>query len=118
MLRCHRLDAIRRTRSDERFLQQTDVVARREFVRAQVDDGVCDELAGSMECCLAAAHGLDEVGAAVCAEVRLLLWRDGADFAPAAGVDGRELGGYDVWGGCGRVGGGLGGEEARDEGFL
>lgn len=118
MLRRHRLNTIMRTRSNERLLQQTDVVAGGKFVRAQVDDGVCDELARAVERRLAAAHGLDEGGAAICAKIGLLVWRDGADFSAAAGVDGCELGGYDVWGRCGRVRGWLGGEEARDEGFL
>lgn len=85
---------------------------------AQVDDWVCDELAGAVEGRLAAAHGLDEFRAAVCAQVCLLVKRDGADLTAAAGVDGCELRGDDVWGRSGRVGGRLGGEEARDEGFL
>lgn len=118
MLRRHGLDTIVRTRSNQRLLQQTDVVAGGKFVRAQVDDGVCDELAGAVERRLAAAHGFDEGGVAICAEVGLLVWRDGADFSAAAGVDRGELGGYNVWGWCGRIGGRLGGEEARDEGFL
>jgi hypothetical protein len=112
MLRRHRLDTIVRTRSNQRLLQQTDVVARGKFVRAQVDDGVCDELARAVERRLAAAHGFDEGGAAICAKIGLLVWRDGADFSAAAGVDRGELGGYDVWGRCGRVRGRLGGEEA------
>lgn len=118
MLRRHSLDTIICTRSNERLLQQTDVVAGGEFVRAQVDDGVCDELARAVERRLAAAHGFDEGGAAICAEIGLLVWRDGANFPAATGVDGCELGGYDVWGRCGRVRGRLRGEEARDEGFL
>lgn len=112
------LDAILCTRGDQALLEQTDVVAGREFVPSQVEDGVCDELARPVEGCLPAAHGFDEGGAARGAEVGLLRGRHGAEFAAPAGVDGCELGGYDVWGRGGRVGGRFGGEEARDEGFL
>lgn len=87
-------------------------------MRSKVEDRVGDELARAVEGCLPAAHGFDELGAAVGAEEVLLFLRDGADFAAPAGVDGRELGGYDVWGWCRGVGWRLGGEEARDEDFL
>lgn len=85
---------------------------------AQVDDGVCDKLTWAMEGRLAAAHGFNKLGAAICTQVVLLRWRDCADFPAAAGVNGRELGGYDVWGWCGRVRGRFRGQETRDKGFL
>jgi hypothetical protein len=87
-------------------------------MRAQVDDGICDELAGAVEGGLAAAHGFDEVCAAIVAQESLLFGRDGAYFSAAAGVDGLELGGYDMGRRCGSVGGRFRGEEAGDEGFL
>lgn len=108
----HSLDPVLGTRRDETLLKQADIVARRQLVRAQVDDGVCDELAWAVEGRLAAAHGFDKLGAAICAEVGLLVCRDGANFSAAAGIDGCELGCYDVWGRCGRVVGRFRGEEA------
>ncbi len=55
MLCRKRLDPVLRTRSYQALLKKADVIARCEFVRAQVDDGVCDELAGAVECRLPAA---------------------------------------------------------------
>ena len=84
----------------------------------QVDYGVCDELARAVEGCLAAAEGFLEFCAGGC-EVFLLCSGYGSDFAPAAGVDWVELGGYDCWwegrDGCWR---GFVGEEVGGEGGL
>jgi hypothetical protein len=43
---------------------------------------------------------------------------DGADFSSAAGVDGREFGGYDVGRWWGSIGWRFRGEKTRYEGFL
>ena len=118
MLRSHSLDTVICTCCYQALLQETYVIPWREFVRAQVDDGVCDELAGAVEGGLATAHGFYEGCAAVVTQEGLLFERDGAYFSATAGVDGLEFGGYDMGRRCGSVGGRFGGEEAGDEGFL
>lgn len=88
----------------------------------QVDDGVYDELAGSVKGCLPASEGLVEGGCAVgsrCGQVVDLVSGEISYFSPAAGVDGVELGcDYGrLWGRDG-LGRGFVGEEVGDEGLL
>lgn len=107
---------------DDRVLEETDVASRREIVGFEIQDRVCDELAGAMEGGLAAAEG----GVEGClapggrlSEVVDLFFGDGGDFAPAAGVYGVELGGdYRGLGSrcCGWVG--FVGEEGADKAVL
>ena len=104
VLRRHGLDAVVPARRYERLLQQADIGAGRESVGAEVENGVCDQLAGPVEGRLSAAEGLDEVGRVVVPQVVLLVPGHGAYFPPAAGVHGVELGGDDVWGGGGEGG--------------
>lgn len=87
-------------------------------MRSQIEDRVCDELAWTVERCLSAAHGFDELGTAICPQKLLLFFRDSPYFSTATGVCGREFGGYDIgrWSGEGLRW--FGGEEAGDEVFL
>lgn len=85
---------------------------------AQIENWICDELAGPVERRLPAAEGFDEFGAPVGTEMRLLRCRYVADFASPARVHGVELRCDDVGWGRRGGGGGFGGEEARDEAFL
>ena len=72
-----------------------------------------------MEGGLATAEGFSEGGAAISAEIGLLVWGDGADFSSAACVDGCEFGGDDVWWWWwGRIEWRFRGEEAGYEIFL
>lgn len=87
-------------------------------MRSEIEYRVRDELTGAVESRLAAAHGFDEFCFSACAQVGLVRWRYGPDLAPAAGVDGVEFGGYDVWLGGGDEWGGFGGEEVGDEACL
>ena len=85
----------------------------------QIEDGISDQLAGSVESSLPATESFVEKGFAISLEVEFLGWRDGANFASAASVDGRELGGDDRgwWRrSCERRG--LVGEEGGDETVL
>lgn len=99
-----------------------DVASGAEFVAFEIEDGVGDELAWAVESCLAAAEGFVEFCSTpwcCLGEIALLLGAECADFTPAAGVDGVELGGDYCWclgwGGCGIS---FVGEELRDEVLL
>ena len=65
-------------------------------MRFEIDDGVCDQLAGTMESGLAATHGFEELGIAAIAEEILLLRRYCANFAATARIDRLELSGDDM----------------------
>ena len=118
MLRSRSLDTEPRTCTYQALLKQTDVVAGRELMRAQVDDGIGDNLARAVECRLPASHSFDKVGAAITAQVCLLLRGNSADFSSPAGIDGLKFCGDDMWWWARSVEGRFRGEEAGDERFL
>lgn len=109
MFRAASLDAVVRAGLHHAGFEEVHVAAGGEIVAFEVEDGVGDELAGAVEGGLAAAEGFVEGGLPEGrwgGEVGELLRGDGADFSPAAGVDGVEFGGDDC--GIGRWGGGVG----------
>lgn len=119
MLSGHRLDSIPLTGPDDTLLKQTDVVSRRQTMRFEIDDGICDELAGSVKCGLSATHCFEEFCISIVTEEFLLLCAYGADFTPTAGIYRIELGGYYGWTRGGDGGGTrFVGEEALYEGVL
>lgn len=115
MLRRHSPDSKMRARRYDALFQQTHIVSRREFVRPQIDDGICDQLTRPMKRSLSSPQCLDELCFPAMAQILLLFGRDLSDFAPAAGVYVVELAGYDGWWWSWEVGGRFGCKELGDQ---